>query len=431
MVVRHLRVVKHLLALLQRFATQGLDEGSIELLSGQLGEVQSVHDLRALGIDIVRQEGGIDTRIGGELLLIETLDELQRGVGREAELLVAIYLQARQVIEPGRELRAALLGDGEYGEGVVEDGLQNFLAFRLRGILHDLVDGSLGLLRLALPGSLRYLRGILSLRILVAGYGVETHVTVERGEHPGLPGHEVLYLLLPPHDEGQRGGLYASYGEHLPLSLPVLEGVEARGIHAQGPVTDGTGQSGLIERLVLLLVLEIVEALAYGFFGEGGYPQPFHWAGGTGFLHHPALDEFSLLSGISAVHDFLGGLHEPLYDAELLLYALVGLQFDAEAGRYHGQLSQAPCLPLGIVLMGLLQFTQVSEGPRHLVAVALQVAVMLGMGSQNVGDVPGYGGFLCYAHYHTPSTRFVSSTKSATESCSGRLLNSSSERSVP
>ena len=46
----------------------------------------------ALGIDVITQISGIDTRIGRYFLLVQRLDGFQRFIGRESELLVAFHL---------------------------------------------------------------------------------------------------------------------------------------------------------------------------------------------------------------------------------------------------------------------------------------------------------------------------------------------------
>ena len=53
MVVGYLRGVEHALGLLQRFATDGLDELSVRLNAVELSLIQPVERLRALGVDIV------------------------------------------------------------------------------------------------------------------------------------------------------------------------------------------------------------------------------------------------------------------------------------------------------------------------------------------------------------------------------------------
>ena len=69
-----------------------------------------------------------------------------------------------------------------------------------------------------------------------------------------------------------------------------------------------------------------------------------------GFLHHPALDELTLLSGITAVYH-LGRLgDERFYDFELPLDARRIYQLDAEWLGNHRQCRERPPFPaVGIV----------------------------------------------------------------------------------
>ena len=85
MVVGNLRTVEDLLALLQFLAHQGLYERRVRR--------DALQDARTFSVDVVREVGGVDTRIGGELLLVKALYVLQRVVGRERVFLVALHLQ--------------------------------------------------------------------------------------------------------------------------------------------------------------------------------------------------------------------------------------------------------------------------------------------------------------------------------------------------
>ena len=114
-----------------------------------------------------------------------------------------------------------------------------------------------------------------------------------------------------------------------------------------------------------------------------------------------ALDEFALLPGIAAVDNAVGRRKEALDDGKLLIYALVRLQPYAEARRQHGQSAQRPAFPLGRVVLGIFQFAQVAEGPGHLVAIALQVALALACGTQHVGYVACDAWLFGDADYHT------------------------------
>lgn len=101
MMICHLAIVEHPLALRQ-LATYQRSCSSTHIR--QIGD-----NARTLGIDIIRQETGIDTRIAGQFLLIQALQILQRRIGREAKLPIAINLKRREVIELWRLFTAAFL----------------------------------------------------------------------------------------------------------------------------------------------------------------------------------------------------------------------------------------------------------------------------------------------------------------------------------
>ena len=369
-VVGHLRRVEHLLALGQLLPPERFHEFGVGGHAAKRGLVDAVQDARALGIDVVGEILRVHTRIGGHLLFVEALDEFERHVGRVGKLPVALHLQRREVVEMGRCLGAPLLLHVGHGK-------------RFAG------NGGEGLLALLLAREL-------------ARSGRKRRVAVDGGQHPVGFRLEVVYLLLPVHDECQRGGLHPPDGQHLPV-LPVFQRVEPCGVHAQYPVADGPRESCEIEALVFALVFERIEPLADGLVGHRRNPQPLHRTGGFGFLHHPPLDEFSLLSRVAAVHDAVGRLHEPFDGGKLLADALVVDEFDAKPLRNHGQGTEAPPLPHRGVVVGLLQLTQVSEGPRHLVAVALDISVPARRCADDAGDVLRHAGLLCNANYHASS----------------------------
>ena len=118
------------------------------------------------------------------------------------------------------------------------------------------------------------------------------------------------------------------------------------------------------------------------------------------FLHHPPLDELSLLTGIATVDDHVGLLHQPLDDVELAFVGRITDEFDTEAGRYHGQAAQAPRLPARRIFMRLLQRTEMTERPGHLVSVSFDISVFLLLRSQHIGYVACHRGFLGYANDH-------------------------------
>ena len=364
-VVGDLAAVEDLLALLQLLARKWLYERCVGC--------EALQYVGAAGIDVVGEVGGVDAGVGGELLLVERLYVLQRVVGGEGEFLVALDLQAGEVEEAGWRLGARFLlyvGDGEV---VAADGVERLLPL-------------LGLFDLALGGG-------------------EGDAAVEGGEYPVFLWRKVLYLEMALDDHGQRGGLYAADGEDLAFLLREAYGVEARGVHAEEPVADGAAEAGLVETLVLLLRTQVGEGFADGLFGEAADPEALHGAGGLGFLHDPPLYEFAFLPGIAAVDDAVGGLHEALDGAELLLITLVVNEFNAEARRYHGQRAEAPSTPLVGVVLRLFEGAEVAEGPGDLVAVAFHIAIVRGIGAQHLGNLTSHRGFLSNTNYHNSNCK--------------------------
>ena len=78
MVISHLAIVKHLLGFRQTSST--LTTIRFERKQGRnlwKEILDTLQSSRYLGINIVAKESGIYTRIGGNMLLIETLDDLK------------------------------------------------------------------------------------------------------------------------------------------------------------------------------------------------------------------------------------------------------------------------------------------------------------------------------------------------------------------
>ena len=123
---------------------------------------------------------------------------------------------------------------------------------------------------------------------------------------------------------------------------------------------------------------------------------------GTSLLHHPSLDEFTLLTGITTVDDALGIFVETTDDFELLSDTLVVLESDAELLGNDGEPDDAPCLPSRVVFVGVLEFTKVAERPRHLIAISLPVALTgpTLVGSKYLCDALRYARFLGDTNLH-------------------------------
>ena len=303
MVVGYLRGVEHALGLFQRFATNGLDELSVGLNAVELGLIQPVERLWALGVDIIREVLRINTGVGGVLLLVQTLYEVERHLGRIAELAVTIHLQRGKVVQLWGLLLTLFLLNLSYLERLALDGGKGFFALFLRG-------------ELAFSGS-------------------KSGIAINGGQYPVGLGLEVLDFLLTVHDERQGGRLHTTDGQYLTV-LTVLKCVQAGGVHAQQPVANGTAQACQIEWLVIALILQTGKTLLDGLVGHRRNPQSLNGAGGLGLLHHPSLDEFSLLSGVATVYNTIGFLHQALDNLKLLLDTLIVYQLNAKTLGYHG-----------------------------------------------------------------------------------------------
>ena len=238
MVIGHLAVIENLLALRQLLAggCELLDEREVFLLAGYLCLAYTIQNLRTFRIDIVCEKLGIYTRISGIFLLVETLDELQRNIGRVGKLLVAIHLQRGEVVEMRGRLVSLLLAYIRNGEGFAGDGTECLLAFLLAGKL------AAGCCKLG--------------------------VAIDGGEYPIRFGNEVVDFLLAVYDQGKGRGLHSADAEHLSV-LTVFQRIKSGGVHAENPVADGTGKSGKIERLIFPLVFQFLESLLDGFIGHG------------------------------------------------------------------------------------------------------------------------------------------------------------------
>ena len=358
MVIGDLGVVKCLFALAQFAGQNGLGETGI----GRHG----AHHFGHLGIDVVAQVGGVDTRVGGHFFLIERLYELEGGVGAEVELLVALNLQAREVEETRRGLLALFLLNARDRER------------ELGNALHHLAGLALGL-------------------VAPLG-GVECHAAVQGLDFPVVLGHKVLDLALAGHHQSQGGCLHTPYREHIAaVAAGILEGVEPGGIDAQQPVAYGTRQPGIVQVVFFLGIEQVVEALAQSLVGHRVHPQSLHRYRAARQLVDPALYEFAFLAGIAAVDELVALLDEGLDAAKLPLHAGIVLELDAKALRKHGQGLQRPSLPHLGVVGRFLELAQVAQGPGHAVAVTLVVAIVAVVGPEYGSNVACHAGLLGHA----------------------------------
>ena len=78
-----------------------------------------------------------------------------------------------------------------------------------------------------------------------------------------------------------------------------------------------------------------MEALADGLLRERRDPESFHGTLATRLLHHPALNQFPLLTRVAAVDHLFSLRDESLQHAKLTHAMLLLDQLDAESWRDH------------------------------------------------------------------------------------------------
>ena len=117
-------------------------------------------------IDVVRQIGGVDTRVSGHLFLIQTLDKAQRLVGAPAPAFVAFHLQRSEVEEPRRCFAPFFLAHGIHGEQFCRNFFGSLGSGRL--VAEAVADGceqSLAVYSTQLPAVLRHKIGNLVMSV--------------------------------------------------------------------------------------------------------------------------------------------------------------------------------------------------------------------------------------------------------------------------
>src|SRR5262249_31637038 len=126
--------------------------------------------------------------------------------------------------------------------------------------------------------------------------------------------------------------------------------------------------------------------------------------GRAGQFQDVAEDEFALAAGVGGADQLGGGAEEALDNRELLPGALLVAKLEFEAVRDEGERAQRPALQGRVVVLGLLERGEVAECPRHLVALALEVALVTGAGPEEGGEFAGDRRFLGEYDSHDSSS---------------------------
>ena len=144
----------------------------------------------------------------------------------------------------------------------------------------------------------------------------------------------------------------------------------------------------------------MIEALSDSLLSHRGEPETPDRDPAVCQLKYPALDQLSLLTGITTVDHLIGLRHQSTDDVKLVLDAAVLLKLDPEALRHYRQMDKTPPLPPCGILRRLLQLTEVTKGPGDSIPIALHIAVVCLAGTQDGSNGASNGGFLSNTDFH-------------------------------
>ena len=280
-----------------------------------------------LGIDIVTQKSGIDTRISGYFLFIKGLNQFQRFVGRVSKLLITLYLKGSQVEQTRSVLLSIFLTDaGDNKRKILDTFYQGFSLLPIGNRINA------GIVYLLLSTVLFFFGSYFF--IAFPDESRKSRIPIIRFQFPVLFRLEVSNFQLTIDNQCQCRGLYTTDGKYL-FILTVFNCVKTGRIHPQQPVPHCTGKSGFVQRLEIRLVFQLGKSFTNGFFGQWRNPQTFHRTAGTCLLHHPTLNQFPFLPGITAVDNLICMLHQSFDNVELFFVSRVINQLDTETWRNH------------------------------------------------------------------------------------------------
>ena len=212
---------------------------------------------------------------------------------------------------------------------------------------------------------------------------------------------EVLYLLRSLDDKGKCRRLYTSDREQTSgVPRPILKGIEPSRIDPKEPVSDRSRHAGIVEPLILGRVVEVIKALSDRLFGHRREPETPDRDPTVSQLKYPALDQLSLLTGITTIDHLVSLGYKSADDVKLVLDAVILLKLDPKSLRHNRQMDKTPPPPPCGILRRLLQLTEVTKGPGDQVSIALHIAVVCLIGTQDSGNGARHRGFLSDTDLH-------------------------------
>ena len=212
-------------------------------------------------------------------------------------------------------------------------------------------------------------------------------------------GRKASVLPIAGADHRQRGCLYATDGVGAPTGG---KAERLRAVDAHEPVGFAAGTGGKVEVVVVCSITQVIESLADGLVGQRADPQTVERRVAVDVLVEIAEDKFAFASGIGRHDDALALFKEPPDDVDLFEHAAVrsvtflrlfcsGDKFERLGDDRQGVAVKA----FYAVGFGQGELHEVSECPRHGIAVAREITFLPFAGVHHAGYLAGDARLFC------------------------------------
>ena len=311
--------------------------------------------------------------IGDELGFVELLGNSERLLRREPVAAVGFLLQRGEVVEQGRLFSFLLmlyLRDTDF--------FACFLDTLVKAVCRFAV------LPLFLGGEFHHL-------FPFAFHG--------KMELPEVFGRKASVLPIAGADHRQRGCLYATDGIGAPTGG---KADRLRAVDAHEPVGFAAGAGSKVEVVVVCSIAQVIESLADGLVGQRADPQTVERHVAVDVLVEIAEDEFALSSGIGRHDDAFALFKEPPDDVDLFEHAAVRSVTFLRLFCSGDKLERIGDDRQGIAVKAFYavgfrqgELHEVSECPRHGIAVAREITFLPFAGVHHAGYLAGDARLFC------------------------------------
>src|SRR2546426_3779595 len=328
---------------------------------------------------VLGQRARVGSRIREDLVpFVQRLGKRERGLRRKAETAVRVALQARQVVEKGRELRGGLRflgGDARPSQAARADG---------RGAL--LLPHPLGP---RLSVFFRFLEvfveppaGVLALR------GGKRGVNF-----PIVARLETAYPVLALDEDRKRRGLNAAdRGLVEAAFLRIESGHRSRAVDAYQPIRFRTAHRGVGERAEIAVLRQLLETLTDRALRHRLQPQALDRLLVAGMLDDVTENQFALTTGVACVDDarYVLAPEQLHQESQSFRGALDGLQI--EMRRNDRKVGKRPFAALDLHAFRRDEFQQMADRRREHIIPALVIIAVAREATQSPRDVVRDGG---------------------------------------